>query len=275
MGTGDEGSLKLATGGILTYSAATGIGVDGVISLAETLRGDLYFNGRRESERFRVGLRTGDSFQAVAPRVPPSVTYFGWRPAQVLLQDHAGEWWLASSQGLVRYPRLDSPLQLASTAPKAVYTMRDGLPGNVVVRLHEDGGGNIWIGTETRRIGFWSSKTQRFISIPADGAPGFASAFAEDHTGNMWIGDEDGQLWRVRDGRALRIASPADGRHSCITGGSRRTSLGCYWRPGTAAILTTLRGARPASHSAYRLFRRAFQPQSLQSRRGPERVFFT
>ncbi len=204
MGTGDQGALKLATGGVLTYTG-DGLGVDGVIAIGETLRGELYFGGRRESGDFRAGVRSGNGFLAAAPRLPPTVKYLGWRPARVLMQDRSGEWWLASSQGLLRYPRLDSPLQLAQTPPKKIYTTRDGLPGDVVVRLYEDRAGNIWIGTETQHIVYFSRTEQRFVEVPADGVPSFASAFAEDQTGDVWIGDEEGQLWRVREGRASRI----------------------------------------------------------------------
>lgn len=207
MGTGDQGALKLATGGILTYAGA-GLGVDGVILIGETLRRELYFAGRTESGGFLVGVPSGNRFRVFVPRVPGNVTYFGWRPARMVLQDHAGEWWVATSQGLLRYPSLDSPLRLAQTLPKAVYTTRDGLPSDVVVRLYEDRGGNIWIGTETRQIGYWSRTEQRFVGLPADGAPSFAAAFAEDRAGNVWIGDQEGQLWRVRDGRASRIGVP-------------------------------------------------------------------
>jgi ligand-binding sensor domain-containing protein len=211
LGTGDLGAFKLVAGGTLTYSIDDGIGADGVISIAETLKGELYTGGRKESEGFRVALLGANGFQAVAPRLPRSVTYLGWRPAQVLLQDHTGEWWLASSQGLCRYPRLDSPLQLANAEPKSVYTTLDGLPGNVIVRLYEDRRGNIWIGSETNKLGYWSGSEQKFVGIPIDGGgvPGFAAAFAEDTSGNMWIGDEDGQLWRVREGRASLIPGPA------------------------------------------------------------------
>ena len=212
MGTCDLGAFKLAAGKNLTYSPADGLGMDAVISISETLQGDLYIAGRKESEGFRVGFRSGDGFQAIEPRVPRNVLYFGWRPARVILQDHTGEWWLASSQGLCRYPRLDSPSQLAQTAPKAVYTVRDGLPGNVVTRLYEDRSGNIWAGTETTKLVFWSRKEQRFVGIPADGLHSFASAFGEDNAGAVWIGDEEGKLWRVRDGRALPVAAPAKTR---------------------------------------------------------------
>jgi ligand-binding sensor domain-containing protein/signal transduction histidine kinase len=209
LGSGDVGAFKLAAGGNLTYSTEDGIGMDAVISVAETLRGELFVAGRRESEGFRVAIRSGDGFQAIAPRVPKSIHYLGWRPARVILQDHTGEWWLASSQGLCRYPRLESPSQLAQILPKAVYTIRDGLPGNVVTRLYEDRGGNVWVGTETSKFAYWSSSGQKFIAVPAKGIPAQASAFGEDIAGQVWIGDEAGQLWRVRDGRASLVPGPA------------------------------------------------------------------
>jgi len=208
LGTGDEGAFKLAARGILTFSTKDGIGMDAVISVAETLSGELYIAGRLESEGFRIGIRSADGFHAIAPQVPRSITEFGWRPSRVILQDRTGEWWLASSQGLCRYPRLESPSQLAQTAPKAVYTTHDGLPGNVVTRLYEDRSGNIWVGTETQKFAYWSKSEQRFIGIPADGRPSFASAFGEDGAGHVWIGGEEGQLWRVSDHRASPVAGP-------------------------------------------------------------------
>src|ERR1051326_2973134 len=144
MGTDDLGAFKL-TGGILSYSTQDGIGMDTVISVAETLRGELYISGRKESAfGISIGFRSGNGFHAIAPRIPKRVKFFGWRRARVILQDHTGEWWLASDQGLFRYPHLERPSQLAQTAPKAVYTARDGLPSDVLIRLYEDRGGNIW-----------------------------------------------------------------------------------------------------------------------------------
>src|SRR5580700_934861 len=75
MGTGDEGAFKLAAGGILTYSKKDGIGSDGVISVAETLRGELYIGGRLESEGFRIAFPSGDAFHAIAPRLPKKILY--------------------------------------------------------------------------------------------------------------------------------------------------------------------------------------------------------
>jgi ligand-binding sensor domain-containing protein/signal transduction histidine kinase len=211
MGTGDLGALKLAAGGTLNYSRDDGIDMDAVISFGETRRGELYVAGRQETDGFRIATSSGNAFHAIAPRVPKSVSYFGWRAARVILQDHTGEWWLATSQGLCRYPRVEDPMQLAQTAPKAVYTMREGLPGTVVARIHEDSAGNIWIGSETTTMGYLDPTQERFIAIAADGVPSFSSAFLEDNGGHMWIGDEEGQLWRVRDGRAAHVPGPAKG----------------------------------------------------------------
>ena len=208
LGTGDVGAFKLAAGGNLTYSAADGIGMDAVISVAETLSGELYLAGRQESEGFRIAIRSGDGFRALAPRVPENVRYFGWRPARVILQDRTGEWWLASSQGLCRYPRLESASLLAQTLPMAVYTTRDGLPGDVVTRLYEDRAGNIWAGTETGTFAFWSRSARKFVTVAAGGISSFASAFGEDHAGHVWVGDEEGQLWKVQDGRARLVGRP-------------------------------------------------------------------
>jgi ligand-binding sensor domain-containing protein len=209
MGTDDMGAFKLASAGILSYSAQDGVGMDSVNSIAETLRGQLYLGGNEESGVFRIGFLPGPDFRSIAPRVPKEVHYFGWRAARVILQDHLGEWWLASSQGLCRYPRLDSPDLLARTLPKAVYTVRDGLPANIVIRLYEDRAGNIWVGTETTKFVYWSRREQKFVSISADGVPSFGSAFGEDSAGQVWIGGEDSQLWRVRDGHAAAVPGQA------------------------------------------------------------------
>ena len=209
LGTGDQGAYKLSAGSMLTFSNEDGVGADAVISIAETRRGELYFGGRLEWGGFRIAVRAGNGFRAIAPRTPPSVHYLGWRPSRMILQDHAGEWWLATGEGLCRYPRLENPLQLAQTLPTAIYTVRDGLPGDIVTRLFEDREGNIWIGTETTKFVYWSRTDQHFVAVPHDGESSFAASFAQDQAGRVWIGDEEGGLWRVSGGRASLVSIPA------------------------------------------------------------------
>jgi ligand-binding sensor domain-containing protein/signal transduction histidine kinase len=209
LGTDDIGAFKLAAGGSLTYSTGDGIVIDAVYSAAETLRGELYIAGSSVSRGFLIGYRSGDGFRAIAPRVPKGIIDFGWRPGRRILQDRDGKWWLTTHQGLIRYPRLESPSLLAQTAPEAIYTTHDGLPGDRVTGVYEDHSGNIWVGTETRKFGYWSKSGERFIGVESDGVPDYASAFGEDNAGHVWIGDESGQVWRVQDGRASRVLSPA------------------------------------------------------------------
>jgi ligand-binding sensor domain-containing protein/signal transduction histidine kinase len=206
LGTDELGVYKLSAG-ILTYSTGDGIVMDSVLSVDETRRGQLYITGTTGLEAsFRVGFPSGVGFQSIAPRVPKGITRFGARPGRRILQDRAGEWWLATSQGLIRYPLVESPSQLAQTSPKAVYTTRDGLPSDIVIALHEDRAGNIWVGTESTKLVYWSRSEQRFNGIATDGVTRNACAFGEDDSGHVWIGDEAGQLWRVRDGRASLVA---------------------------------------------------------------------
>ena len=209
LGTDDLGAFKLVDSGILTYAEGEGIGGHAIYSVAETLRGDLFVGGNQESGPFHVGERVGKGFRMVSPLVPRQINFHGWRPARVILQDRQGEWWLASSQGLCRYARLDSPAQLAATPPKAVYTTRDGLGSDSVVRLYEDREGNIWVGGETAKIVYWSRREQKFTGITTEGVAETPSAFGEDGAGNVWFGDESGRIWRVRNGHGARVPSPA------------------------------------------------------------------
>ncbi len=205
LGTDELGAYKLSAG-ILTYSTEE-IGIDSVLSVDETRRGELYIAGTAGPQALvRIGVRSGVGFQSVAPRVPRSITSFGWRPGRRIVQDRAGEWWLASHQGLIRYPPVDSPSQLSQTAPKSIYTARDGLPSDIVIGVYEDRAGNIWVGAESTKLVYWSRSKQKFIGIVTDQVPTNACAFADDGAGHVWIGDEAGQLWRVQDGRASRVA---------------------------------------------------------------------
>src|SRR6185295_5320378 len=72
---------------------------------------------------------------------------YGWGWNQTVLEDHTGEWWVATARGVCRFPKVSEPEDLAHTPPKAVYTTRDGLAADVILRLFEDSRGDIWIGS--------------------------------------------------------------------------------------------------------------------------------
>src|SRR6185295_7866390 len=132
----NNGAFKLARNGFTTYTEDDGLGDSRVSSLFESRAGDL---GVMTVDSSRpLSWFEGKRFRALRPQLPRRITYFGWGWCQLTLQDQAGEWWLPTGQGLVRYPNVNHVGRLAATLPKAIYTTRDGFVSNNVFRLYED-----------------------------------------------------------------------------------------------------------------------------------------
>lgn len=129
------------------------------------------------------------------------------------MQDHTGEWWVPTGEGLYRYPKLPNPELLARAHPRAIYTARDGLPSNNIFRLFEDSKGNIWIASMNHGLARWSRSNGQITTFL--GSDGFStttapSAFAEDRAGNIWIGCYWHDLVRYRHG-TFTTWTPAEG----------------------------------------------------------------
>lgn len=212
----DDGAFKLARNGFTTYTQADGLGESRVSSLFESRAGDLCVM-TIFSSLTPISWFEGNRFRAVRPQVPRRLTYFGWGWHQLTLQDQAGEWWLPTGQGLVRYPKVGHVGGLATTLPKAIYTTRDGLVSNDVFRLYQDSRGDIWIVTFSEaRCGItrWERATETFHHYgEADGLPlrmPIPQALSEDRAGNIWIGFENDTLTRFSDGRFM-LFTPEQG----------------------------------------------------------------
>ncbi len=105
-----------------------------------------------------------------------------------LLEDHEGRLWVGTWEGLVR---MSLRSDMSGPIIEKVYTIKNGLPDNLIGALLESANGQLWIGT-TRGL-------SRYI---CDGArEGFESyteanglsqnevtALGEDRTGNLWVG---------------------------------------------------------------------------------------
>jgi len=141
------------------------------------------------------------------------VTDATWRGGSGVIQDHAGEWWIGTREGVSRFPKTDRFEALARVRPMAVYTTRHGLPHNDVMRLFEDSRGDVWIAfwVPARDVLVrWERATGQFRRYSdADGLRPFTSAteFQEDRAGNVWVGFREGGLARYRDGHFTMIAS--------------------------------------------------------------------
>jgi ligand-binding sensor domain-containing protein/two-component sensor histidine kinase len=200
IGTFGSGAMKVARSGFTTYSDADG--VTNPMALMESRHGEMCALLRPESGVL-IAHFDGRRFEPIRPAWPRSITYYGWGHGQIAVQDRAGEWWIATGQGLCRFARVDRVEQLAGARPKAIYTTRDGLPGDKIFHVFEDSRGDIWIGTESG-LALWDRRSGRVRAFSkADGLPDSTvpTVFAEDGSGNVWLSFYHGGVARYRNCR--------------------------------------------------------------------------
>ena len=159
LGTESRGVMRVARDGLVGFGAADGLAYPQILSVVGGSGGSggaLYVHsGSTFENRLWLQRFDGSRFAAVRPRMP-GIDYLGWSVRQSVLLDRAREWWLATGQGLLRYPAGTTFEGLASATPK-IYTVRDGLGGNSVERLLEDARGDVWVGTNgARPLALWS-----------------------------------------------------------------------------------------------------------------------
>lgn len=212
IGTDGNGAMKVPRDGFVGFGRRDGL-FSPILALFESRQGELCAvveeGGVRIFEWF-----DGRRFVPIRPAFPASVKYFGWGSSQVALQDHAGEWWFATGQGLCRFPRTGSVAALAGLRPKAVYTTRDGLPEARIFRIFEDSRGDIWIGTNNDRLTRWDRAANSFHAVPD--VRSTPTAFAEDRNGDIWVGTFDGRVGRLRQGQWSAAAGFGPGRNGTI-----------------------------------------------------------
>jgi signal transduction histidine kinase len=87
-------------------------------------------------------------------------------------------------------------------------TTRDGLSENTVRAVAEDGGGNLWVGTESRglnffKVGKFTAERQGENSLPGDDI----SCLYADQDGVLWVGTSGHGLARLQNGSWTRYAT--------------------------------------------------------------------
>jgi ligand-binding sensor domain-containing protein/two-component sensor histidine kinase len=205
IGTFGSGAMKMARNGFTTYTETDG--APAVAALLESRLGEMCISYRTK-DGMNLGKFDGRKFVPIRPSWPSRITYFGWGRGQVAAQDQAGEWWIATGQGLCRFGRADSAEGLAGALPKAVYTKRDGLPGDEIFTVFADSRNGIWIGTiglgSQDGLALWERNTGRVHAFSeADGLPPkpVPTVIAEDRAGDIWVGLYHGGVARYRHGR--------------------------------------------------------------------------
>ena len=206
LGTASAGVMKIARHGFTSYTETDGLSGMRTGSVFVDHGGELCV--WNQGRNWILNCFNGRRFTSIHPKYPETIHYFGWGGTQVGFQDHTGEWWVPTGQGLCRFGRASHAEELNGRAPKAVYTMRDGLAGDDIFRLFEDSRGDIWISNVSTTTGYgltrWERSTSSFhVCTAAEGlqildAP---TAFVEDRGGQLWMGFYNGGLARFRNGR--------------------------------------------------------------------------
>jgi ligand-binding sensor domain-containing protein/signal transduction histidine kinase len=211
-GTEGAGVMRIDRRGFTTYREQDGLQSDRLYSVLEDRAGELLavtFGPRAQQRSLDVfdGLR----FHNVAPTVLRKPAGSGWGWNQIVLQSRSGEWWMASKEGLCRYPAMKAS-DLDGRSPKVCYAREDN-----VFRVFEDSKGRIWATAQSKRgdqLMRWDPRTDAFSEFPArtPGVPDndMVCAFAEDRQGNIWMGLLKGGLYRY-DGRGFQLFQEQDG----------------------------------------------------------------
>jgi ligand-binding sensor domain-containing protein len=99
-----------------------------------------------------------------------------------LIQDKAGNYWLATWHGIIKY---DGKVFTN-------YTLKEGLIHFHVGSLFEDSKGNIWFGNTRGGVYRYDGKTFTIFTTKNGLPDNTAICMAEDYSGNIWFGTENG-----------------------------------------------------------------------------------
>jgi PAS domain S-box-containing protein len=229
LGTTAVGALKILRHGWTTYDETDGLG-ELVGSVFESGAGEVFVSSRA----WLVSRFDGKRFSTVRPGLPSTVLDSTWRNITSVLQDHSGEWWIPTREGLYRFGRLDHFEDFPRAERKAVYRTRDGLAQDDVTRVFEDSRGDVWIASWVQArdvLVRWERATASFHRYgEKDGLRPFTSgiAFAEDAAGDVWAGFREGGLARYRNGR-FRMLGPDDGLPPGSVNGIYLDQAGRLW----------------------------------------------
>jgi len=195
LATYDSGVMRLARDAFTTYSEADGLGGIQIRQIFANRQSELYVI----SSNRLISLFDRQSFTTARPKrfAPPRNSGNSGHDGEVIaLQDHHGEWWVPTREGLHRFAQVNRLEQLAQARPKAVYTTKDGWVGSKVRQLFEDSRGDLWIGARLPGRGVltrWERATGTFhqaLEFDLESQPSFdvPMVFGEDQAGSLWVG---------------------------------------------------------------------------------------
>ena len=233
------GAHRIRRRGFTRFTRADGLG-GSPVRLFRGPDGDLY-GVAPTSSIYRLD---GERWTAVRPKLPPAVGTAGRSRYGAVLLDRSGAWWVGTGAGLFRFPVVDRTEEMAHVDPVARYTAGDGLAGEDIYRLFEDGRGDIWIATRipgAEPLTRWERSSDSFRRYgAAQGLPPArtVTAFAEDTSGALWVGFFEGGLARLERER-FRFFPPGDAVPAGPVGGILLDDRGWLWIAGRQIAYST------------------------------------
>jgi ligand-binding sensor domain-containing protein/signal transduction histidine kinase len=193
IGTDGSGAAKLVGNTFLTYTTDDGLAGTTIDSIFEDTAGRLCVAARQDTANLYVNEFDGRRFWATRVNLPEGVRLLNWGArTQSIAHDGEGNWWIATSDGLLRYSGVTRASGLARP-PTARCTERDGLPAGPVVSVFEDSAYNVWLSTTGKQNGLarWDPHDRSFHRY-SEGLPWLqnsgVSLFAQDGSGGLWMG---------------------------------------------------------------------------------------
>ena len=231
------GLFSLRRQGVALYSARHGQRSPYVRALRRDSAGGIY----ALTEDGWLHRVEGDRLTAVRLLLPPGVRRSSW-PGTSIQVDSAGDVWLGTASGLLRYrrPRFSSG-EPAEIAPYASYSTADGLTGDHVSELFEDSRGDLWIANIPVAAGsltVWRRRSGTFETFgAANGLPSFNQlvGFLEDTHGAIWARLREGGVARITGSRTTVFAAES-GLSQLVMAGFV-DDAGQLWLGGTDALL--------------------------------------
>lgn len=110
------------------------------------------------------------------------------------LVDSKGNVWLGTNDGLTKLSFYTVPGTEERKFTAHNYSTADGLGSNVILSLHEDDGGTIWVGTGFGGVSRLSPGASQFETFGTSSglANDVVYAINSDQKGNIWIGTKEG-----------------------------------------------------------------------------------
>jgi ligand-binding sensor domain-containing protein len=227
IGRAGGGAAKLRYRGISTFDAKDGL--PWARWLLETREGELIVLGVSAAQAPSLRRFDGRTFTSLGWLRGQVST--GWSWHQCLLQDHLGDWWIGTGEGVFRFDRRHRIEDLARVPATRQYTTRDGLSSNSVMALHEDARGDLWIATDgPHGLARWQRRTNTFHHYPeATRDEHYVASIGEDAAGRVWIGLSGHAGVGRFDGDRLTRFTPRDGVPAGLITNFLRDSAGRMW----------------------------------------------